>query len=491
MANPPTSDRPVEPGGPLIPLGGWLLRIEHRLPSAPPNEIKGQLEGIAYESFREGGSLLVQDTATGLAWEAYFDEACRIVQPLETSAGPAAGLLVALCDSRGTVVAQAMIAAPRDPGHAGSGAVLGVAETVSIELRGPGGQRRRHLLLRAGTALPAKATLACRTADQCGRVVVPLWEGTRLLRQVTVDQVDQRLPVGSPAEIELKIAADGELTLRVLLRQAGRGEVARVARPVPDLPTPDQVASLHRQIEALLSRFSGDYVGRLRTQWHHWEQVLRNAVAQGQDAEAGTAFAGWQDLYDEMELATRQVAYPTAGRFSQAVKSALYEAGELATRWGRDREQLFAQIYSLEREAEIARAECDAIRYRACFGRLQLLETEYQRTRQDALPLPLRLSEREPNTHDALCEIADLESYLAVVLPLALWRGDIQSHQRLLALQCACPSLAQQARQEAPAASRQVRRAIVELAAMEQTLTRGRFAAVMAIDGMLEGTEGA
>ena len=95
-------------------------------------------------------------------------------------------------------------------------------------------------VIAAGVRVPGKFTCICRTTDQSGRVVVPLWEEEHLIKEIVVDEVDTRLPIGLAVEVALQIAADRAMTVRVLVRQAGRGEVLEVPAPPPPI-TPNPI----------------------------------------------------------------------------------------------------------------------------------------------------------------------------------------------------------------------------------------------------------
>ena len=66
---------------------------------------------------------------------------------------------------------------------AGAASVATVPRELAVEVLTRSGQRRMQVLAPAGVRLPGKFTCVCRTTDQCGRIVVPLWEGDRLVKE--------------------------------------------------------------------------------------------------------------------------------------------------------------------------------------------------------------------------------------------------------------------------------------------------------------------
>src|SRR5439155_11613378 len=177
-------------------------------------------------------------------------------------------LVLALCDGLGEIAASVPVTLRhRSTQAAGDVSAPTLARELAIEVWTRAGQRRRQMLAPAGARLPGKFTCQCRTTDQCGRIVVPLWEENRMLRQIVVDELDPRLPVGCPVEVELQVEPDRAMMLRVLVRQAGRGEVVQLpAPPAPRRPTDSEVEHVVRRIERLLPEFGGQYQAQLREQ---------------------------------------------------------------------------------------------------------------------------------------------------------------------------------------------------------------------------------
>ena len=142
----------------------------------------------------------------------------------------------ALCDGLGEIAASVPVTLRhRSTQAAGDVSAPTLARELAIEVWTRAGQRRRQMLAPAGARLPGKFTCQCRTTDQCGRIVVPLWEENRMLRQIVVDELDPRLPVGCPVEVELQgglgnVEAgiqDGNVVLTHTCGNASRVRVAR------------------------------------------------------------------------------------------------------------------------------------------------------------------------------------------------------------------------------------------------------------------------
>jgi hypothetical protein len=481
----------------ILSLGGLELRLDHPLHSETPvYTLTGRLQGGGADLFCDGGSLQIQNAATGLVEEAFFAADGRFTQELTLAPDADSRFTVALCDGLGDIAA----AVPVTVRHRGQGPSAApnpgtptLPRALTVGLRSRGGQRRQQVLAPAGAALPGRFSCVCKTTDQTGRVVVPLWEEGRLLHQMIVGEIDPNMPPGCPVEIELQVAADRAMTLRVLVRHAGRGETVQLPAPAPpERPTPEVVDLVVCRIEELLAEFTGQYGSQLRESLQQQRTALVEALAADQVERAAAALAALQEQRQQMELAKLQVRYPPPQRLTQLVKRCLFEAANVADRTGRDRDQLFAQIYAREQAAEQAVAENNAGLYRECFEQLQALADDLQRVQEDLLPMSRRDLNPRPNLHEALDLLKDLQAYLAVVMAAAELLGRKDLEERLQALQRKCEELAERAKKDAAAALREGRRALAEVAELEQAVGGGRPAggehAGLDGEGMLEGS---
>src|SRR5205823_6022467 len=106
----------------------------------------------------DGGSLQIQNTATGLVEEAFFASDGRFQQMLPLAPESDTRLVLALCDGLGDIVATAPLtvrhrsrpATPDEP------SAPCLPSDLAIEVRGRTGQRHLQVLAPAGAALPGR-----------------------------------------------------------------------------------------------------------------------------------------------------------------------------------------------------------------------------------------------------------------------------------------------------------------------------------------------
>jgi hypothetical protein len=481
--------------GPVLSLGGLELRLAHSLTTESTEyTLEGRLQGRGAELFCDGGSLLIQNPQTGLVEEAFFSSDGHFAQSLALEPDNDTPLVLALCDGLSTVAATVPVTLRhRGLAAAGTPAPATVPRPIAIEVLTRAGQRRRQVLAPAGVRLPGKFSCVCRTTDQSGRVIVPLWEEERLIKEVTVDEIDPRLPIGTAVEVELQMAADRAISVRVLVRQAGRGEVLEVPPPTP--PTTlgaEQIAELVSGTEALLTRFTGQYGQELQDGFTARRSALQAAADAGNVDKAAALFAELQALREQMLLAPALIRYPPFQRLTQMVKRCLFEAADLADRTGRDREQLFAPIYVQEQVAEKAHAEKDVRRYREALDNLNALAADLERAQADVTPPSQRGSGRVPTGHDVTDAVKDLQAYLSAVVSAAELKNRADFVKQLQELQGQCDAWADRGKREPAQALRDLRKALAAAAQMEQLLTSGfsRSTTAAGIEGMLEGSLG-
>jgi hypothetical protein len=474
-----------------VSLGGLEFRLRHPVTTQQQNYLlEGRLSGGGAEMFCAGGSLQVQNKVTGLVEEQFLAADGTVVQTLTLEPDTDNTFMLALCDGLGEVAATAPLTIRHrqtlDSTAAFGGAVLERSIAIGV-LRS--GQRRKQVLAPAGASLPGRFLCLCRTADQCGRLVVPLWQDERLLHQLVVNELDANLPVGTPVEVELQIEADRAMTLRAVLRQAGRSELVKLAAPAA-LPRParEEIERVTQRITALLPEFTGQFGTTLEENLRNRTQALEHALANQEEDKAALLFAELDQQREQMELAKLQVLYPPRQRLTQLVKRCLYEAANVADRTGRDREQLFAPIYAQEQSAEQAYAEKNAAAYRECFDHLRALAADLMRLQDDLSPLARQAAERPVSWHDVQDALKDLQAYLQAVSPAAQLKGRQDFVEQLQQIDQQREPLADRAKRDVPAVLREVRRLLGEVGRMEVELSSGWTTATLPLEGMLEGS---
>ena len=117
---------------------------------------------------------------------------------------------------------------------------------------------------------------------------------------------------------------------------------------------------------------------------------------------------------------------------------------------------------------------------------LAALAADLERMQYETLPYGLRDQPRAPSPSEAIEELKDLEAYVAVVLAEAELLGQTETANRLRAIDQHRVGLADRARQDAAVAVRDTRRALAEVAGLEQALTGGRTRVTVPMEGMLE-----
>jgi hypothetical protein len=478
--------------GPIVALGGLELCLRQPVITQQLDyTLEGQLTGPGAELYCDGGSLQIHNKITGLADEAFLATDGGLCQALNLEPNSDNGFLLALCDGLGDIAATAVLTIRHrqllDATADLSTAVL--QRNLAIGVVSRTGQRRKQILAPVGSALPGRFTCLCRTSDQCGRLVVPLWQDDRLLHQLVVNELDANLPVGAPVEVELQVEADRAMTLRVVLRQAGRSELVQLPAPPPLVPpTAAEIERVTQRIGTLLPEFTGQFGGALQEKLRSRVQALQQALERRDDEQAALLLSELEQQREQMELAKLQVQYPLRQRLTQLVKRCLYEAANVADRTGRDREQLFAPIYAQEQTAEQAHAEKNAAVWRCCFDQLRALAADLMRLQDDLSPLARRHADQAPSIHDVQDALHDLQVYLQAVLAAAQLKKRQDFVAQLLQADQQRGAVADRAKRDVPGAMREVRRLLGEVGRMEQELSSGWSPATLALEGMLEGS---
>src|SRR5439155_2013573 len=173
--------------------------------------LTGVARGAGAAEVRHGGSLRVRCFATGLTEELFInrDGTFSLEMGLQPEADNA--LEVTVCDNLGHELAR-FPACVRHRSSGGPGALgLGVLPTqlitkpLSIEVLDRKRQRVKQVVAPVGAALPGTFHCVCRTVDQSGRIIVPIFEENRVIKQMVLDGLDRRLPAGSPVDVEFRI----------------------------------------------------------------------------------------------------------------------------------------------------------------------------------------------------------------------------------------------------------------------------------------------
>jgi molecular chaperone DnaK len=469
----PESERHAARPGELD-IGHWSLDIGHSL---------------------EGGSVRVRSLATGLAEEAFLDERGTFAQELELQPETDNALEWAVCDGVGAELARVVTAVR----HQGAGRPLGqavlptqlITKPLQIEVLTPGRQRVKQAVAPVGATLPGVFRCTCRTQDQAGRVVVPIYEENRVVKQMVLDGLRPDLPLGSPVEIEFHIDVKHNIEVRLRLRQADgseRSETATLeAPPPPKRPTRAEIDEAHNQIEALLPHFAGAFRARAKARAAQLRQDLLEALSYEDEPKAIQRMAELRELLEHLQTSRGLVLDPPWPRFAQLVRHCLDLAAGVADGTGRDRAELFEHVHAQERYAEQAYEEHNQALYRECRENLEKYAGYLNQLLRDALPRPPARPARVPE-EEARAEVEQFRSFLSSVWKKAKAAGRADLDARLTEIAGQARGLTQRVKAEPHAAFRDAHRLGTEVEKIANQLDEGRRQIFGDDAGLLEGS---
>jgi hypothetical protein len=328
--------------------------------------------------------------------------------------------------------------------------------------------------------------------DQAGRVVVPVFEENRVIKQMVLQDLDPALPVGSPVDVEFQIDVKHNIRVSVKVRQGGgqevRAETVHIeAAPAPRRPTRAEVEEAERQVNALLVECSGSYRTRVKARLNQLLQDLREALRYEDEPKAIQRMAELRDLLAELQARRGQALEPPWSRFTQVLRQCLDLAARVADATGRGREELFEHIYAQERYAEQAYEEQNLALYRECFENLGKYAGYLDQILNDALPRPGRgpsLNAEE----EARQALEQFRGYLAEVWKKVRAAGRTELEKRLTRVAEQGRGLSQRVKTDAPGAVRESRRLQAEIHKVEEQLEGRRPPTTDEDAGLLEGT---
>jgi len=342
-----------------------------------------------------GGSVQLRSVATGLVEEAFLDERGGFQTHLELSPDADNPLQATLCDADGRPLAATQVTIRHQAGHrALARAVLPtqiITKPLQLEVLGRNRQRTKLVVVPVGSPLPGTFQCVCRTQDQAGRVVVPIFEENRVVQQMVVEDLDPALPIGTPVAVEFAIDVKHTITVRVRVRNEALGvervESARIDPPPPPrCPTRAEVEAVQKRIEAVLAQLSGSLRTRMRSRLQELRGDLLEALGYQDEPRAIQRMAELTDLLQNLENARDQQLDPPWTRFTGLVRDCLDLAASVASATGRDRAELYQYIHAQERYAERAFEDHNQGLYRECKDNLDRYAGYLNRLLADALP---------------------------------------------------------------------------------------------------------
>jgi molecular chaperone DnaK len=444
----------------------------------------------------EGGSVRLRDRTTGLIEEAFLDDRGTFAQDLVLQPGQDTLFEVTVCDGGGREVARVVTCVrhqeqARQLGQAVLPTQL-ITKPLQIEVLNRARQRVKQVVAPIGATLPGTFRCVCRTQDQAGRIVVPIFEENRVVKQMVIDDLDPSLPIGSPVEVEFAIDVRHTIEVRVHVRQdsvhGDRTETATIeAPPPPRRPTRADIEEVQGKIDELLKEYSGSFRTRLKARAAQLHKDLVEALHYDDEPKAIQRMAELRDLLQQLETTRGQLLDPPWPRFAQLVRHCLDLAADVADATGRDRAELFEHVHAQERYAEQAYEEQNQPLYRECRENLEKYAGYLEQLLRDTLPRPTA-SPTLPPEEEAKALLDRFRSYLSTVWKLvrAKKRSDLESRLAEIAKQAG--GFSARVKTEPQAVLRELRRLGTEVHKIEEALTNDRSQSRGENAGLLEGS---
>jgi hypothetical protein len=455
--------------------------------------LAGSVRGTGAAEVRHGGSLRVTSLATGEDRETPLRPAGGFVMDLELRADDDNLFELALCDNGG----REIVRVPLTVRHHADARPLGAAvlatqiltKPLAIEVLNRRRQRVKQIIAPVGSPLPGRFSCSCRTVDQAGRVVVPIFEENRVVKQMIVDGLDRTLPVGSPVDVELLIDVKHAIEVRVRVREVGRCETATIeGPPCPARPTREEISEAMRQIEQVLPQFSGGYRSRMRAELARLAKDLDEALRYDDEPKAIQRMAELRELLDQLRYRRGQMLDPPWPRFEELVKDCLQLADTVAQQSGEDRKQLAAPIETQRKYAEQAYEEENQGLYRECWDRIeryagQLVQLLRHRRPEIDEPPPQR-----PVHIEAQEAVEQFRARLADVWKRVRAMGSPDLEKRLADVAAQANGLTQRLKDDPAAGLHDVRRLLARVYKVEARLNEMPARRERDNSGMLEGS---
>jgi molecular chaperone DnaK len=442
-----------------------------------------------------GGSVRVRSLASGLVEEAFLDDKGTFIQELELAPETDNAFAWTVCDCDGAEVAHLTTTIR----HEGAGRPLGqavlptqlITKPLQIEVLTRGRQRVKQVVAPIGATLPGTFRIVCRTSDQSGRIVVPIFEENRVVKQMVLDELSPDLPVGSEVAVEMAIDVKHEIEVRVRVRQAEGRERLETARietpPPPHRPARAEIDDVQRQIDELLAQFTGSFRARSKARAAQLHRDLLEALSYEDEPKAIQRMAELREVLQQLEVRRGLVLDPPWPRFAQLVRRCLELAGEVTERTGRDRQELTEHVHAQERYAEQAYEEHNQGLYRECCDNLAKYAGYLEQLARESLPRLAPEPQLEPE-EEARQAVERFRGFLSAVWKRVREANRRELDPRLAEIAKQAGGLTKKVKEEPGTAIRDARRLGTEVAKIAAQLDEGRRQTPGDDAGLLEGS---
>jgi molecular chaperone DnaK len=443
----------------------------------------------------DGGSVRIRSLATGLTEEAFLEPRGSFAQELDLQAETDNLVEYMICDGAGAELARLVgnIRHQSEARHLGQGVLPTqlIVKPLQIEVLNRSRQRVKQVIAPIGATLPGVFQCRCRTHDQAGRVVVPIFEENRVIKQMIIEDIDPSLRVGSPVDVELAVDVKHAITVRVRVRRgdgaADRCETATIeAAPPPQRPTRREIDETMRQIEELLGGFTGRFRSRSRSRADQLRKDLLEALQYEDEPKAVQRMAELRELLQNLEASQGLMLDPPWTRFAQLVQKCVDLSAQVTDATGRKREELLEHIQAQERYAEQAYEELNQPLYRECRENLEKYAGYLEQLLRDTLPRGPVVPSRPPG-EEAKAAVDRFRAVLASVWKQVRGAGRSDLEERLTEIARRAKGLSLAIKTAPHEVLRDVHRLGTEVARIEDLLKNKRRQEAAEDAGLLEG----
>jgi molecular chaperone DnaK len=386
----------------------------------------------------DGFSVRVRTMVTGLVDEVFLDDRKSFSQTVDLEHETDNELELSLCDGLGAELARVVTTIRhREAAQALEPGMLQtqlLTKPLQIEVLDSARRRVKRVVAPVGASLPGVFRCTCRTRDQAGRVVVPLFEENRVVHQLIIEDLDPDLPVGTPVEVELAVDVKHTVTVSVRVQGGAAGDRQQTATvaaaPSQSRPTQHDLDDALAQFDAALAGLAGSTRSQFRARADRIVSDLQEALRYDDEPKAVVRMAELRDLLQQAESARSSILDPPWPSFVRLIRDGLELAAAVADKTGRAREEMFEYIRAQERYGEQAHNEANQTLYRECWVNLGRYSGYLNSLLSDSLPQPTARPTRSPE-EEARVALEDFRQILGSTWKRIRADGRDDLHKRL------------------------------------------------------------